>query len=115
VVLVAWIIFAAVGKSGLLIPLFIVQPGVFVILGVTTTMAVVGGRTQELSRKVRASEELVRAREEEAMKGWALAAALQAEGGDSDEDGPLNRHARMSRALFGDLIGQSHDSRAATS
>jgi hypothetical protein len=110
-VLGAAIIFAAVGKPQLEIPLFIVQPGVFVVLGVATTMAVVGRRTQELSRQVQASEELARAREEEAMKGRALAAALQAE---SAGDGPPSHHARMSRALFGDLIGESHDSAAAT-
>jgi len=93
------------------IPLFIVQPGVFVVLGVATTMAVVGRRTHELSRQVQASEELARAREEEAMKGRALAAALQAE---SAGNGPPSHHARMSRALFGDLIGESNDSDAAT-
>ena len=99
-VLVVAILFEAEGKPYPGALLLIVQPGVFVLLGVVVTMVVVGRRTQELSRQVQASEELARAREEEAMKGRALAAALQA---DSAGDGSPSHHARMSRALFGDL------------
>lgn len=105
-VLVVAIIFEAVGKPEPQTLLFIVQPGVFVVLGVVMTMAVVGRRTQELSRQVQESEERARAREEEAMKGRALAAALQAE---SAGDGSPSPHAGLSRALFGDLIGESND------
>jgi hypothetical protein len=108
-------VFEAVGKPEPLIPLFIVQPGVFVLIGVAITMAVAGRRTQELSRQLLASEELARAREEEALKGRALAAALQAEMTDSGGESPFDRHARMSKALFGDLIGQPDGSHVMTS
>jgi hypothetical protein len=61
--------------------LFIVQPGVFVLIGVAITMAVAGRRTQELSRQLLASEELARAREEAALSrpdGRLLRCALRA-------------------------------------
>jgi len=115
ITLMVTFVFEAVGKPEPLTSLFIVQPGVFVLVGVAITMAVVGRRTQELNRQLLASEELARVREDEALKGRALAAALQAETTDAGEDSPVGRHARMSKALFGDLIGQPDGSHVMTS
>jgi len=92
----------------ILTPLAVVQCGLFLLLGVVITMVAIGKRAEELTLRAQASEARALALEEEAMKGRALAAALQAEGATAVRDGVITQHARMSRALFGDLLGREH-------
>ncbi|WP_157979529.1 hypothetical protein [Kribbella monticola] len=110
--LVATISFAAIespfASERLQAPFAAVQGVVFVLVGSLITLATLERRTNELSRRTTESEERARAREDEAMKGRALAAALQAEAVsflDGDVPSAIAHHARMSKALFGDLIG----------
>lgn len=88
-------------------PLAAVSAAVFFLLGVFVATGLLGRRTQELTEQAVRLEELSRAREEDALRGRALAATLQAEATGMTENvpGPLAAHARLSRALFGDLIG----------
>jgi hypothetical protein len=108
--MVAVVVWAAVTGQGewerLVVPLVILQAAAFTLLGVA-----INDRTGEraadiedgLEMRLERSERRMRNVEEEAMKGRALAAALQAETG-SEMSYDAMRHARMSRSLFGDLV-----------
>lgn len=118
--LVAWLaVVAAVVVVGisdkgnwerLLAPFGVLGAAVFILLGVAISDARGEDRREqelELVARIERAELRVREVEEEAMKGRALAAALQAEAGpEANRD--VIRHARFSRRLFGDLVGEEH-------
>jgi hypothetical protein len=117
VLVVAWLVVVAavvaVAVSGkgnweqLIAPFGILEAAVFTLLGV----AISGPRGEDqrsqefdLQARIDKAENRARKVEEEAMKGRALAAALQAESGP-EANSDVVRHARFSRSLFGDLVG----------
>ncbi|MXM62133.1 hypothetical protein GR925_01365 [Streptomyces sp. HUCO-GS316] len=109
---VAAVVVVAVSDTGdwerLVAPLGILEAAVFTLLGVAIGNApreVWNGREKELLTRVAQSEKRVREVEEEAMKGRALAAALQAESGP-EASSDVIRHARLSQCLFNDLLGE---------
>jgi len=92
----------------LVAPSAVLEAAVFTLLGVFIAEAFAGDRRQrehQLMTRANDAEERVRKVEEEAMRGRALAAALQAESG-TEATPEAARHARLSRGLFGDLIGE---------
>ena len=118
-VLVAVVAMVALGDenwNGLVAPLGVLQAAVFTLLGVAISNAHRENdveREFQQSRRLRESELRVREVEEEAMKGRALAAALQADAGPSASS-DLLRHARLSRGLFGDLLAEEATDSGAT-
>jgi hypothetical protein len=111
-VLAAAVYFASSEQSiaweRLLPVLLVVQAGVFTLLGAGIALVALERRSAELAERVYDSQRRVRLAEEEAMKGRALAAALQAEASSAAaSDSPAGRHALLSQALFGEMIG--HD------
>lgn len=100
---------SGIGKwEQLLVPLGILGPAVFTLLGVAISNApreLWKERENELLTRVAQSEKRMREVEEEAMKGRALAAALQAEL-HPEASIDVYRHAQLSRSLFTDLLGE---------
>jgi hypothetical protein len=100
----------------LLVPLQGFQAAVFAVAGAGLILTVVNRRSRDLEKRAEDSERRARAAEEQAMKGRALAAALQDEASSTVVADPLAQHALLSRELFGDMIGRDapeHDARAA--
>jgi hypothetical protein len=92
-------------------PLSLLAAALFTLLGMTITLAAGQDRDEqdrELRRRAEAGERRATAAEEEAMKGRALAAALQADARTEPSRDSV-RHARLSRGLFGDLLGDEPD------
>jgi len=86
----------------LIAPLGILGAVIFTLLGATLSDVFGGQRYNELKERADRNELQVRKVEEEAMKGRALAALLQAEV-TPEASHDIARHALLSRGLFGDL------------
>lgn len=109
---VAAVVAVAISEKGnwerLVAPFGILEAAVFTLLGFAisnSSTEIWKDRENELLTRVAQSEKRVREVEEEAMKGRALAAALQAESGP-EASSDVIRHARLSRCLFNDLLGE---------
>ena len=109
-VLVATIVYAPSHSATwdrLLAALWGLQAVVFTLVGAGVTLVITGRNSRELAQRAEESERRARGAEDQAMKGRALAAALQAEAVPPGAlDSPAG-HSLLSWALFGDMIG--HD------
>jgi hypothetical protein len=81
------------------------QAIVFALVGYGITMVALNRRSRDLAGRAEDSERRARAAEEQAMRGRALAAALQAEASSPAAPDSPTAHGLLSRALFGDMIG----------
>ena len=86
------------------------QALVFTLVGAGITLAITGRNSRELAQRAEESERRARAAEDQAMKGRALAATLQAEAVPPGAPDSPAGHSLLSRALFGDMIG--HEAQA---
>lgn len=115
-VVVAAVVAVALNNNGdwerLVAPLGILEAAVFTLLGVAISDTRRGNQDEEHARllsQVEMSEHRLRDVQEAAMRGRALAAALQADsGGEPSFD--VIRHARLSRGMFGELVVPLADS-----
>jgi hypothetical protein len=97
----------------LLAPLWGLQAVVFTLVGAGVTLVIVGRNSRELAQRAEDSERRARAVEDQAMRGRALAATLQAEAlPPGAPDSPAG-HSLLSLSLFGDMIGRDVGARDA--
>lgn len=115
VALVVVLIISAMGFGTILwepvmLAFAVVSAGVFTILGAGVASMRAGDQltqARELRDRAEATERRARTVEDDAMKGRALAAALQAEALDPEVGSAASRHAQLSRSLFGSLVTSS--------
>jgi len=108
-VLVATIVYApshSTTWARLLGALWGLEAVVFTLVGAGVALVIAGRNSRELALRAEESEHRARAAEDQAMKGRALAAALQAETVPPGAlDSPAG-HSLLSWALFGDMTGR---------
>jgi hypothetical protein len=81
------------------------QAGAFIVLGYTLGSSSYRSRAKSAESRALKAEDLAEKFRDDAMRGRALAAALQVEALDADEPEPqVIRHAQLSRGLLGEMV-----------